>query len=253
MKSFLSFLIFCCFSFSLSAEKTKFFQTQHIEIIIDGESNFYCFDFSFSKEEDRFWEDFILEGFHSENSRFDLEQTAVDAFMYAYQFESRHYKDTERKSIKDTITFSSNLNQNFNHWIEVKDVNFDRKEDVGFYWSQASGSGGTFYHYFVQMYEKLIFWKGAPMSFSYANVEQRTFLTSMKSGNGRYSVLKYKFVQDTTLQLIRAWNTFEDNLENDAQIMYDSILIDSVWEVRIDSNFLWEEDGGSGSYKEYFN
>lgn len=76
----------------------------------------------------------------------------------------------------------------------------------------------------------------------------------MKSGNGRYSVLKYKFVQDTTLQLIRAWNTFEDNLENNAQIMYDSILIDSVWEVRIDSNFRWEGDGGEdGINEKYFN
>ena len=157
------------------------------------------------------------------------------------------------REIPDTLHYSADYEKCSNHWLKVTDVNLDGNSDICVLDINASGNGGSYYAILIQFPDKLVYWKGAPNPYFYSDEKKNMILTYWRTGGGSYYLGKYKLSKDTTTQLIRAWNTFEDNRERSAHTMHDSILIDSVWEVRIDSNFRWEEDDGEdGINEKYF-
>jgi len=247
MKSFLFILLlFCYSSASVFGKRTKQYHSQYIEIIIDNESNIYCLDFSFYKEKnDHFLASFKLEGFYSEGAKFELPRIAAEYLSESYWLES--FRETP-----DTLHYSADYEKCSNLWLKVTDVNLDGKSDICVLDINASGKGGSYFAILIQLPNKLVYWKGAPNPYQYSNPKTNSIYTSWRAGGSYKATGKFKIKGDTVVQPVRFWSYMDENPKTGKLIMRDSIFINSTWKVEIDSNFLWEQDGGEAGINEKY-
>lgn len=218
------FFLFCQFSGECSGRQLF---TNYFKFKFDGKSQLYCADYFLETKEYRTVVE--IQNFESASSSIILPQAVVEWF-------SNFISLLERKSFKsDTIDFSK---KDLEHYIWAVDFNADGAEDIGLYdWEVSGGNRNAIYRIYLNLPGAFVRWYGAPNPIGNIEVESRKI--TCVGGGGLYASSSFIILNDTTLHAVHFWQTYWGDSTR-RLFRKDSILINGFWEVKIDSNFTFD-------------